>query len=233
MEEEITEALARIYGGRVLDIGTGDGYFIDYVQRRIRSHDSVVAVDISKRIMELYKGRYGAKHVLMDSSEMAFADESFDTVTCSFSLHHFERLEDSLREMYRVLKTGGHLIVEEMYCDGNQTEAQQNHIDWHHWMAAVNRFSGLYHRETYKRDEIVSMMRQFSCVDQIDFYLDDTDIFDKSMLDDVSSTIEAYSSKITQMDGSEELIARGEAVRKESAFTGLCFPWALFLIGKK
>ena len=46
-----------------------------------------------------------------DSEALQFADGSFDAVTVAFGVRNFENLEEGLREMLRVLKPGGRLVV--------------------------------------------------------------------------------------------------------------------------
>jgi demethylmenaquinone methyltransferase/2-methoxy-6-polyprenyl-1,4-benzoquinol methylase len=46
-----------------------------------------------------------------DSETINFADNSFDAVTVAFGVRNFENLESGLKEMLRVLKPGGKLIV--------------------------------------------------------------------------------------------------------------------------
>lgn len=49
--------------------------------------------------------RYG------DSERMEFADETFDAVTVAFGVRNFEHLEIGLKEMYRVLKQEGKVVI--------------------------------------------------------------------------------------------------------------------------
>jgi hypothetical protein len=59
--------------------------------------------------------------------------------------------------MLRVLRPGGHVVINEMYRDG-QSETQATHVLLHHWWAAVGRQRGDVHRETYLRGEIVEIV---------------------------------------------------------------------------
>ena len=45
---------------------------------------------------------------------MTFKDESFDAATIAFGIRNFEKLNESLTQIYRVLKPGGHLLILEM-----------------------------------------------------------------------------------------------------------------------
>lgn len=46
-----------------------------------------------------------------DSEHLPFADGSFDAVTCSHSFHHYPRQQAVIREMHRVLRPGGRLLL--------------------------------------------------------------------------------------------------------------------------
>lgn len=47
----------------------------------------------------------------MDAEHLEFPDQSFDVVTCAFSLFLFPDIEAALRDMYRVCKRGGYIGV--------------------------------------------------------------------------------------------------------------------------
>jgi demethylmenaquinone methyltransferase/2-methoxy-6-polyprenyl-1,4-benzoquinol methylase len=46
-----------------------------------------------------------------DSEAISFPDASFDAITVAFGVRNFENLEKGLKEMWRVLKPGGKLVV--------------------------------------------------------------------------------------------------------------------------
>ena len=49
-----------------------------------------------------------------DCLALLLADDSFDAVTAAFGIRNFQNLEQGLREMWRVLRKGGHLCVIEL-----------------------------------------------------------------------------------------------------------------------
>ena len=49
-----------------------------------------------------------------DCEALTFADASFDAVTVAFGIRNFEHLDRGLREMCRVLRPGGHLVILEL-----------------------------------------------------------------------------------------------------------------------
>jgi len=51
---------------------------------------------------------------VQDCSDLSFANESFDAATIAFGIRNFEKLDISLKQIHRVLKPGGHLLILEM-----------------------------------------------------------------------------------------------------------------------
>jgi demethylmenaquinone methyltransferase/2-methoxy-6-polyprenyl-1,4-benzoquinol methylase len=101
---------------RILDIATGTG---DLAIAAAKLHpEKIVGVDISAGMLEvgrkkiaLKKLQYIIELLLADSAALPFADASFDAVTVAFGVRNFENLEKGLKEMYRVLRPGGCLII--------------------------------------------------------------------------------------------------------------------------
>ncbi|MCG3260798.1 MAG: hypothetical protein H7644_13680, partial [Candidatus Heimdallarchaeota archaeon] len=58
----------------------------------------------------------------------------------------------------RVVKPQGYLIIQEMYSDLNQTEAQLATLKIHHFGAKIDTMLGEYHRETYTKEEIKEVL---------------------------------------------------------------------------
>jgi len=109
----LVELLGFVGGERVLDVATGRGAVLIPAAQRVGKYGRIVGVDLAQRMLEetesaarqldfdnfeLYK---------MDVEHLEFRDEIFDAVTCAFSLFFFPALDVALREMRRVLKTGG------------------------------------------------------------------------------------------------------------------------------
>nr|WP_308534657.1 bifunctional demethylmenaquinone methyltransferase/2-methoxy-6-polyprenyl-1,4-benzoquinol methylase UbiE [uncultured Prevotella sp.] len=105
---------------KILDIATGTGDFAILAARMLKPQ-SVTGVDISEGMMQIGRGKVrqeGMQDIISfhkeDCLNLSFTAETFDAVTAAFGIRNFQDLEKGLNEMYRVLKTGGHLCIIEL-----------------------------------------------------------------------------------------------------------------------
>ena len=164
---EAKDLISHISGGKVLDVATGNGGFIHFLAEGLKDYEEIIGIDTKEGLEEVFDEQFGGKPIRyqqMDAAQMEFANGHFDTVSISNSLHHMSDLPGALSEMLRVLKPGGHLLLLEMYCD-NQTETQMTHVQLHHWWGEVDRAQGIFHNETFKREEIVEMVAGLGLVE--------------------------------------------------------------------
>ncbi|MFW9852713.1 MAG: class I SAM-dependent methyltransferase [Candidatus Thorarchaeota archaeon] len=160
--EKIIKRLKEIPGGKILDVGTGRGDFIEFLHKALKNHESSMGIDISKKELEKARKRHGkiAKFSEMNAENLDFTDNTFGVVSIASSLHHLEKPERVLQEMFRVLKTDGYLIIQEMYSDLDQTNSQITASLIHHFTAKIDTILGEYHRRTYTRHEIKQLLNR-------------------------------------------------------------------------
>jgi ubiquinone/menaquinone biosynthesis C-methylase UbiE len=154
---KIRSRLGSVSGGKVLDVATGSGDFIDTLMKTLKTYDCFVGIDISKKDLESAKKRFKNKPVKlmeMNAEVLDFDDNSFDTVSMAYSLHHLKRINKALTEIRRVLKLGGSLIIQEEFCDGRQTRAQKTNILQHTWEAQIDSLLGKTHKKTLTKHRI-------------------------------------------------------------------------------
>ncbi|WP_269821890.1 demethylmenaquinone methyltransferase [Nocardia asteroides] len=94
-------------GERVLDLAAGTG--VSTVELR-RSGAWCVAADFSQGMLAAGRGRQ-VPMVAGDAMALPFADDSFDAVTISFGLRNVADIDLAMREMLRVTKPGGRLVI--------------------------------------------------------------------------------------------------------------------------
>ena len=68
----------------------------------------------SPKLGEVPEGRRSVLLLQADAEHLPFPDATFDAVTCAFGVRNFVHLEQGLKEMLRVLKPGGRLVIIEL-----------------------------------------------------------------------------------------------------------------------
>lgn len=104
----------------VLDIATGTGDLAILMAERLDG-SKITGLDLSEGMIEI--GRRKVKQRGLsgrisfqagDCLNLPFPDNSFDCITCAYGVRNFENLAVGYREMCRVLRPGGHLVVLEL-----------------------------------------------------------------------------------------------------------------------
>lgn len=103
--------------GKILDIATGTADMAIMACRLLKP-EKVVGIDLSAEMLEIGRKKvekegFTAKIELLkgDGEAINFPDNSFDSVMAAFGVRNFENLENGLKEMLRVLKPGGSLVI--------------------------------------------------------------------------------------------------------------------------
>ena len=94
----------------VLDLATGSGDLALALQQRLPGA-AITAADFSPEMLEVAREKGVAKTILADALELPFESESFDCVTVAFGLRNMADWDRALREICRVLRSQGHLLV--------------------------------------------------------------------------------------------------------------------------
>jgi len=105
-------------GQKVLDLAGGTGDIAMKLSDRVGDEGEVVIADINDamllngRVRLMDKGYAGnIRYVQANAEVLPFPDNHFDAVTISFGLRNVTHIDVALKDMYRVLKPGGQLIV--------------------------------------------------------------------------------------------------------------------------
>jgi len=96
--------------GRALDLGAGNGEFS--AQLSLRGY-RVVAFDLDATALRSGREQHrcAIEWVAGDATRLPFADGAFDCVLCNSAIEHFSDDQATLREVARVIKAGGQLVV--------------------------------------------------------------------------------------------------------------------------
>ena len=94
----------------VLDLATGSGDLALAMQKSMPDA-RIIGADFCLPMLQVAARKGLRPLVVADGTRLPFADASFDVVTVAFGLRNMESWPGALREMARVLRTGGHLLV--------------------------------------------------------------------------------------------------------------------------
>jgi demethylmenaquinone methyltransferase/2-methoxy-6-polyprenyl-1,4-benzoquinol methylase len=103
-------------GDRVLDVAAGTGDLSRAFARKVGPSGMVVMSDINGSMLRAGRDRLIDSGVLVptvlcDAEKLPFPDAEFDLVSVAFGLRNMTHKDVALREMQRVLKPGGKLLV--------------------------------------------------------------------------------------------------------------------------
>jgi demethylmenaquinone methyltransferase/2-methoxy-6-polyprenyl-1,4-benzoquinol methylase len=116
-KDAMMDWLAPRPGQRLLDVAGGTGDIAFRFLRRA-GHGHATVLDLTEPMLVEGRKRAEAEHladsldwVVGDAMALPFADRSFDVYTISFGIRNVTHPEKALSEAFRVLKTGGRLMV--------------------------------------------------------------------------------------------------------------------------
>ena len=103
-------------GGKVLDIAGGTGDLSRGWANRVGKDGEVWLTDINSSMLSVGRDRLLNEGLLLpvavcDAEKLPFPDNYFDLVSVSFGLRNMTHKDAALKEMHRVLKPGGTLLV--------------------------------------------------------------------------------------------------------------------------
>ena len=109
--------VARHHPHTILDVATGTADLAIRIAQDIPTA-TVTGIDCSRQMLEIGQTKINKSHlsqqitlIQANADNLPFPDHHFDIVTCAFGIRNFENLEAGLKEMIRVVKTGGALVI--------------------------------------------------------------------------------------------------------------------------
>lgn len=111
---------------RILDIACGTGDFSIAIAKKGGPQTQVTGLDLSEGMLRVMEHKVTAEGLEWRISteqgnceRMRYEDSHFDCATIAFGIRNFEQREEGLREILRVLKPGGRLVILELSVPSN------------------------------------------------------------------------------------------------------------------
>jgi len=100
----------------VLDVATGTGDLA--IALAAVKPQKIVGIDISEKMLKIGRVKVEEKGLgemitlrTADAEKIPYSDNSFNAITVAFGVRNYENLETGLREMQRVLRPGGVMLI--------------------------------------------------------------------------------------------------------------------------
>lgn len=99
---------------RILDIGGGSGSVAKFFINQVKE---VSLVDSSHKMIKECQKQTGIKCYLAKAEDLPFEDNHFDKIIISDAFHHFQDQNKAMKEIDRILKAGGVVLIKEFNPD--------------------------------------------------------------------------------------------------------------------
>ena len=233
--ETVKSILGRIDGGRILDVATGDGAFIDLLTGNLKSYDTIVGIDTDVEAIEAsaaQKANAKVSYRRMSGEAIDYPDGCFDTVSLSNSLHHLANIDRTIAEMLRVLRKGGTIIINELYIDG-QNEKQMTHMLFHHFQADIDTLLGITHGKTFHKREILDIVERSGIRDYVTVEHENEAYNTYVNFDGVAQRYKNFLDKIAGYPEYDAMKARYDSLLERLRTVGIAFTSQLMVVAKK
>lgn len=117
IDKWMLEVLPLEQGMSILDVGCGAGKQCFSYLAHLSGKAAITGTDISDELLakaEEENKKLGSRVTIqkMDfNKDFTFSDETFDLVSCSFAIYYAEDIPFTIKEIHRVLKSGGYLFT--------------------------------------------------------------------------------------------------------------------------
>lgn len=231
----LKEYLPGLKPGMALDVGTRYGEFAFTLAEAMPAGSRVIGLDCDAKTVEEAREKNAGKGVefmVGEGAHMDFPDGSFELVAISNTLHHIEDYDAVLDEMLRILRPGGVFLVNEMFSDG-QNEAQQTHFLQHCFEAKLDMLSGGFQRPTWRKDEIVEILRRLPLTDVKTVELMEEAGMDAKLAEKNAKLVRAVEKHAAARPEYEALLDEARAIQARCRQTGIQRCTQFVYIGKK
>ena len=99
-------------GGNLLDVGCSTGLFLRTVRENSTNQWKLFGIDINRESIKFVKTKVKASLFRASLHDRRFRENFFDCVTCFDVLEHDKDIKGSIKELYRILKPEGLLVIQ-------------------------------------------------------------------------------------------------------------------------
>jgi len=145
----------------ILDLATGTGDFALMAARKFPGA-RITGIDLSDRMLEIANTKIRAKKfpqaiefIRADCLQTPFPENKFDLATLAFGIRNFADLDAGCREINRILKPGGRILILELSRPSNRLISALYNFYLKHIIPALGHiFSGSQREYTYLQESI-------------------------------------------------------------------------------
>ena len=144
---------------RVLDLGCGVGHLLAWLHQHAAAHYH--GLDLS--LNSLRTARAAGLHDLCvgDAEHLPVRDASYDAVVCNGAAHHLPDLPAALREIHRVLRPGGRVVLHEPVDSPLTSAIRRTLLRWSPYESPAD----LSHKHAFTRAVVVRTMGETGFVE--------------------------------------------------------------------
>ncbi len=150
-EEQLQAGLARLQfreGEWILDLGAGKGRLAAALRSRTGPGGRIVALDCAEKMLAAapaWLAAHAVQPLCCDAARIASRDDLFDKVICFGSWPHFLQSGRVIREVYRVLRPAGELLIWHTCCSRelNRFHARLEGVVGHDVLPRARELAGL------------------------------------------------------------------------------------------
>jgi SAM-dependent methyltransferase len=133
------QIVARLAPGRLLDVGCGDGFFMELASEAGAGRDQMAGLEVNEEAARIARNRGFDCQVWNAEATFPFASATFDMVFAGEIIEHLVDPETMLTQAHRVLKPGGHLLL-----------TTPNLVAWFNRMLVVAGITPMFVEHSYR-----------------------------------------------------------------------------------